>query len=56
MLVGMCKNPSLYNPRRRPENALNRRNTVLNQMCKYEYITEQVCDSLKQLPIELKYQ
>ena len=34
MLVGMCKNPSLYNPRRRPENALNRRNTVLNQMSK----------------------
>ncbi len=56
MLVGMCKNPSLYNPRRRPENALNRRNTVLNQMCKYEYITEEVCDSLKALPIELKYQ
>ena len=56
MLVGMCKNPSLYNPRRRPENALNRRNTVLNQLCKYEYITEQVCDSLKALPIELKYQ
>ena len=56
MLVGMCKNPSLYNPRRRPENALNRRNTVLNQMCKYDYITEQVCDSLKALPIELKYQ
>ena len=56
MLVGMCKNPSLYNPRRRPESALNRRNTVLNQMCKYEYITDKVCDSLKALPIELKYQ
>lgn len=56
MLVGMCKNPSLYNPRRRPENALNRRNTVLNQMYKYDYITEQVCDSLKALPVELKYQ
>ena len=46
MLVGMCKNPSMYNPRRRPERALNRRNTVLEQMCKYDYITEQVCDSL----------
>jgi penicillin-binding protein 1A len=56
LLVGMCKNPSLYNPRRRPENAINRRNTVLNQMCKYNYITQQVCDSLKVLPIELKYQ
>ena len=55
MLVGMCKNPSLYNPRRRPESALNRRNTVLNQMCKYEYITDHVCDSLKALPIELTY-
>lgn len=56
MLVGMCKNPSLYNPRRRPERALNRRNTVLSQMQKYNYITEQVCDSLQALPIELKYQ
>jgi penicillin-binding protein 1A len=56
LLVGMCKNPSLYNPRRRPENALSRRNTVLNQMEKYEYITEEVCDSLKAMPIELKYQ
>ena len=56
MLVGMCKNPSLYNPRRRPENALNRRNTVLNQMEKYDYITQEVCDSLKALPVELKYQ
>lgn len=56
MLVGMCKNPSLYNPHRRPENALNRRNTVLNQMYKYDFITEAVCDSLKALPIELKYQ
>ncbi len=56
MLVGMCKNPSMYNPRRRPERALNRRNTVLAQMCKYEYITQEVCDSLQALPIELKYQ
>ena len=56
MLVGMCKNPSMYNPRRRPERALNRRNTVLEQMCKYNYITQQVCDSLQALPIELKYQ
>ncbi len=56
MLVGMCKNPSMYNPRRRPERALNRRNTVLDQMYKYDYITQQVCDSLKALPIELKYQ
>lgn len=55
MLVGMCKNPSLYNPVRRPERALNRRNTVLSQMCKYEYITEAERDSLETLPLELHY-
>lgn len=55
MLVGMCKNPSLYNPVRRPERALNRRNTVLSQMCKYEYITETERDSLEALPLELHY-
>jgi penicillin-binding protein 1A len=56
MLVGMCKNPSLYNPRRRPERALNRRNTVLEQMCKYDYLTTQECDSIKAIPLEVKYQ
>lgn len=55
MLVGMCKNPSLYNPVRRPDRALNRRNTVLSQMCKYEYITETERDSLEALPLELHY-
>ena len=54
-LVGMCKNPSLYNPIRRPERATNRRNTVLNQMCKYDYITEAECDSLKALPLVTKF-
>lgn len=56
MLVGLCKNPSLYNPIRRPEKALNRRNTVLGQMYKYDYITREECDSLQALPIEIKYQ
>ena len=55
MLVGMCKNPSLYNPVRRPQNALARRNTVLSQMKKYGYLTETECDSLQALPIELHY-
>lgn len=55
MLVGMCKNPSLYNPLRRPERALNRRNTVLSQMCKYEYISTAERDSLQALPLELHY-
>lgn len=54
-LVGMCKNPSLYNPMRHPERCLNRRNTVLQQMEKYDYITSEECDSLKTLPITLNY-
>ena len=55
MLVGMAKNSSLYNPVRRPELVLQRRNTVLNQMEKYGYISEAVCDSAKQLPLDLEY-
>ncbi len=55
-LVGMCKNPSLYNPVRFNERTRNRRNVVLNQMQKYDYITEEACDSLKNLPLTLKYQ
>ena len=55
MLVGMCKNPSLYNPVRRPQNARDRRNTVLSQMAKYGYLTEAERDSLQALPIALHY-
>ena len=55
MLVGMCKNPSLYNPMRRPKNAFYRRNTVLDQMMKYDFITPEVCDSLQELPVNIKY-
>ncbi len=55
MLVGMAKNSSLYNPVRRPELVLQRRNVVLNQMEKYGYISEEVRDSVKQLPLDLEY-
>lgn len=57
MLVGMFKNSSLYNPRehRNPEGTRNRRNVVLNQMAKYEFISEQERDSLKALPLGLRY-
>ncbi len=54
-LVGMCKNPSYYNPRRYGERTRNRRNVVLDQMCKADYITKSERDSLKQLPLELDY-
>lgn len=54
-LVGMCKNPSLYNPVRHNERVRKRRNVVLDQMRKANYITAQECDSLQQLPLELVY-
>ncbi|MBO7234621.1 MAG: transglycosylase domain-containing protein [Paludibacteraceae bacterium] len=54
-LVGMCKNPSYYNPVRHNERTFHRRNTVLNQMLKADYITESECDSLKQLPLVLDF-
>ncbi|MDE6348334.1 MAG: transglycosylase domain-containing protein, partial [Bacteroides sp.] len=54
-LVGMCKNPSLYNPVRYNERARGRRNVVLDQMRKAGYITEAERDSLQALPLKLKY-
>lgn len=59
VLVGMCQNPSLYNPvSPKPkirENSLGRRNVVLGQMEKAGYITEEERDSLQALPLSLKY-
>lgn len=57
MLVGMFKNSSLYNPRpkRNPEGTKNRRDVVLAQMAKYEFISEKVKDSLQKLPLGLRY-
>lgn len=54
-LIGMCKNPSLYNPRRFNERTRGRRNVVLDQMRKAGYLTAAECDSLQALPLVLKY-
>lgn len=53
MLVGMLKNSSLYNPLRRPEMVTNRRNVVLKQMEKNEFITTELKDSLQQMDLGL---
>jgi len=53
MLVGMCKNSSLYNPIRRPEMVTDRRNTVFSQMEKNDFLTDEEQDSLKALPLRL---
>jgi penicillin-binding protein 1A len=55
MLVGMFKNSSLYNPLRNPEGVKNRRNVVLSQMQKYNFISKQLKDSLQATPLEFKY-
>lgn len=54
-LVGMLKNSSLYNPVRFNERTKNRRNVVLNQMRKADFITSEQYDSLKMLPLTLNY-
>jgi len=55
-LIGMCKNPSYFNPVRHNERSRERRNVVLNQMRKADYITNQQYDSLKSLPLTLHFQ
>ena len=54
-LVGMCKNPSYFNPRRFNERTRDRRNVVLGQMERAGHLTSAEADSLKQEPLELKY-
>lgn len=56
MLVGMLKNPSLYNPKTHYETAKERRNVVLAQMAKYGYLDASLKDSLQQTEVELDYQ
>jgi len=55
VLVGMLKAPSHYNPRLHPEKSKQRRNVVLSQMAKYDFISNRRANQLKQLPLELNY-
>ena len=55
VLIGMLKGATLYNPRRNPKLALDRRNTVLNQMVRNNYLPEAEAAKLKLTPIELNY-
>ena len=54
-LVGMVKNPSYFNPVRKPERVKERRNVVLEQMYKNDMLTKAELDSLKQLPLQLDF-
>ena len=55
LLVGLCKNPSYFNPVRFPERSRDRRNVVLGQMLKEGYITKEVYDSCTQQPLGLHF-
>jgi len=55
VLVGLLKAPTLYSPVLNPDNALMRRNVVIDQMQKYNYITVSEADTIKSKPIELTY-
>ncbi|MGY8931817.1 MAG: transglycosylase domain-containing protein [Flavobacteriales bacterium] len=55
MLVGMLKNPSLFNPNRRLELTKKRRDVVLSQMRKYSFINDTLYDSLVKTPIVLDF-
>jgi penicillin-binding protein 1A len=55
MLVGMLKNSSLYNPIRRPELVISRRNIVFQQMLRNEMLTQKEVDSLQQLPLQIQF-
>ena len=55
VLIGMLKGSTLYNPRVNPKMALDRRNTVLDQMVRNSFLTESVANELKLKPIALNY-
>lgn len=55
LLIGMLQNPTQFNPRRRPENALIRRNVVISQMAKYGYISQENSLNWQAKPLDLNF-
>jgi penicillin-binding protein 1A len=53
VLIGMLKGNTLYNPRKNPKAAIERRNTVMNQMVKNNYLPEAEAVKLKSKPIDM---
>lgn len=54
-LIGLLQNPSLYDPRIRPDRTLERRNVVLGQLAKYDYLTEEDAEKFKASELNLKF-
>ncbi len=55
VLIGMLKASTAYNPKRNPDKSLRRRNTVIDQMAKYGYLTVKEAHELKKKPLVLNY-
>ncbi len=53
LMVGVVNAPTRYSPILNPKSAFDRRNLVLDQMAKYDYITGEICDSVKQIPLDM---
>lgn len=54
-LIGLCKNPSYFNPVRYPERCTDRRNVVLGQMLKAGYITNEEYQKAHDEPLALNF-
>ena len=55
VLIGLCKNPSYFNPVRHPDRCLERRNVVLHQMAKEGYLTQEEYEKYSAEPLNLKF-
>lgn len=55
VLIGLCKNPSYFNPVRHADRCKERRNVVLSQMRKAGYISQSDCDKLSEKDIVLNF-
>lgn len=55
VLVGMAKNPAYFNPNRFHDRSEGRRNTVLAQMNKYNYLSEEELERLQKIPLKLNF-
>lgn len=54
-LIGLCKNPSYFNPVRYPERCTDRRNVVLGQMLKAGYLTNEEYQKAHDEPLALNF-
>lgn len=55
LMAGIVQNPSRHSPIRHPESAINRRNVVIGQLAKYDFLSVTQADSFQQLPLDLEY-